>query len=89
MDCKVDDLVDFELCLMDSNPSCLSGVYEEFVSSGRLDNLGSCFGSISAFTDFVLNQGILMLVIFTHGDSSSPTGAQPYTLNTSFKFIYA
>ncbi|XP_953622.1 aspartyl aminopeptidase, putative [Theileria annulata] len=55
--CEVEDLVDFELCLMDSNPSCLSGVYEEFVSSGRLDNLGSCFGSISAFTDFVLNQG--------------------------------
>lgn len=53
----VDDIVDMDLCLMDNNPSALSGIYEEFLSSGRLDNLASCFGIMGGFCDFLNRAG--------------------------------
>ena len=42
------DIVDFDLCLYDCHNSCLLGIDQEFVSSGRLDNLGSSLVSLYA-----------------------------------------
>lgn len=53
LECKSSDILDFDLCLMDSHPSTLSGINEEFLSSPRLDNLGSCFTSIAAFAEAI------------------------------------
>jgi aspartyl aminopeptidase len=39
-------IVDFDLCLYDTQQSCLLGIDQEFVSSGRLDNLGSSLVSV-------------------------------------------
>ncbi|GIX62490.1 aspartyl aminopeptidase [Babesia caballi] len=50
---KVEDIVDMDLCLMDSANSALSGLYEEFLSSGRLDNLATSFAAVGGFLDFV------------------------------------
>jgi len=41
-------IIDFDLCLYDTHDSCLLGIDEEFVSSGRLDNLGSSLVSVHA-----------------------------------------
>jgi len=41
-------IVDFDLCLYDTQQSCLLGIEQEFVSSGRLDNLGSSLVSVHA-----------------------------------------
>lgn len=43
-----EDIIDFELNCYDSQPSCLVGLHEEFVSSPRLDNLASSLCSLDA-----------------------------------------
>ena len=43
-----DQIIDFELNCYDSQPSCLVGLHEEFVSSPRLDNLGSSLCALDA-----------------------------------------
>lgn len=49
------DIVDFELILYDTQPSCLGGLNDEFIFSARLDNLNmtycSVMGLISSVSD--------------------------------------
>jgi aspartyl aminopeptidase len=42
------DIIDYDLVLYDVQPSSLLGIDDEFVSSGRLDNLGSSLVSVHA-----------------------------------------
>ena len=44
-------ILDFELCLYDTQPPAVVGVKEEFISSARLDNLASCFVAARAMID--------------------------------------
>ncbi|KAG0287833.1 hypothetical protein BGZ98_004472, partial [Dissophora globulifera] len=44
----VDKILDFELCLYDTQPSAIGGAYNEFIFSGRLDNLMMSYCSIEA-----------------------------------------
>lgn len=76
------DIEDFELILYDHAASTLGGLNDEFIFSGRLDNLTSCFTSLHALVsaaDSKLEeeQGIRMLASFDHEEigSSSAQGA--------------
>jgi len=40
------DIVDFDLYFADSNPACLVGMNQDFISSPRLDNLFSSYHCI-------------------------------------------
>ena len=40
---KSEDILDFDLYLADATPACTFGVHDEFLSSGRLDDLSMCF----------------------------------------------
>jgi aspartyl aminopeptidase len=43
-----DQVMDFELCLFDTQPAAMVGLEQEFLASGRLDNLLSCFVATQA-----------------------------------------
>eukprot|EP00371_Babesia_bovis_P002428 XP_001611075.1 aspartyl aminopeptidase [Babesia bovis T2Bo] len=69
---KVEDIVDMDLCMFDITKSSLSGLYEEFLSSARLDNLASCFSVLGGFVDFVKSNGwLLPLITYLKTDYSN------------------
>jgi len=43
-----DDILDFDLYLADATPACTFGVHDEFISSGRLDDLSMCYAGVEA-----------------------------------------
>ena len=49
--CAPQDILDFELQLCDTQPSAMGGVHDEFIYSGRLDNLCSVFCGTRALID--------------------------------------
>ncbi|VDO95011.1 unnamed protein product [Soboliphyme baturini] len=42
------EIVDFDLCVIDTQPACLGGLKKEFVFGGHLDNLVGTFCAITA-----------------------------------------
>eukprot|EP00899_Mesostigma_viride_P016728 jgi/Mesvir1/25056/Mv11900-RA.1 len=51
LDCAPEDIVDFELNVCDVQPSALGGAFQEFIFSGRLDNLASSYAALRALVD--------------------------------------
>jgi aspartyl aminopeptidase len=47
----VEEILDFELSVCDTQPSCIGGARKEFIFSGRLDNLASSFCALRALLD--------------------------------------
>ncbi|MCA1804823.1 MAG: M18 family aminopeptidase [Xanthomonadaceae bacterium] len=47
-DLQVDTVLDFELCLYDTQPPALVGLEQDFIASARLDNLLSCHTGLQA-----------------------------------------
>ncbi|GKY91800.1 hypothetical protein MPSEU_000151700 [Mayamaea pseudoterrestris] len=49
--CNVNDIADFELNLYDTQPASIGGLGQEFLYSGRLDNLATVFAAVEAMVD--------------------------------------
>lgn len=48
LQCEVKDILDFDLSLYDTTPATLVGMNEEFISSGRLDDLSMVHAALEA-----------------------------------------
>jgi aspartyl aminopeptidase len=75
------DLISQELMLHDLSPPTLAGLHNEFLFSGRLDNLAMCHAAISALIDAAprATGGVVPIAaLFDHEEvgSSSAYGAQ-------------
>lgn len=78
---QISEIEDFELILYDHNKSTLGGISDEFVFSGRLDNLTSCFCGTEAIIKLASTLDdepcIRLLAMFDHEEigSKSAQGA--------------
>lgn len=73
---SVDQVHDFELILYDTQPSCLGGLHDELVFSGRLDNLGCTFASVKGLIealkdDSTEDESIRLISCFDHEEIGS------------------
>ncbi|XP_008788174.1 probable aspartyl aminopeptidase [Phoenix dactylifera] len=57
--CNVDEIMGTELNVCDTQPSCLGGGNNEFIFSGRLDNLASSYCALRSLLDSCKSPGAL------------------------------
>ena len=68
-----DDILDFDLYLADATPACTFGVHDEFLSSGRLDDLSMCFAGLEALLAAKQTDATQVLAIFDNEETGSQT----------------
>ena len=83
--CEADDILDFELVLYDTQPSCIGGLNDEFVFSARLDNLGMTYCAVEGLIQSLASPSALkddstirLIACFDHEEigSTSAQGAE-------------
>ena len=70
---KQEDILDFDLYLADATPACTFGVHDEFISSGRLDDLSMCFAGLEAMIGTETVDATKVLAIFDNEETGSQT----------------
>ena len=70
---KQEDILDFDLYLADATPACTFGVHDEFLSSGRLDDLSMCFAGLEAMINSETTDMTKVLAIFDNEETGSQT----------------
>ena len=70
---KPEEVLDFDLYLADTTPACTFGVHDEFLSSGRLDDLSMCFAGLEAMIDTDTADATKVLAIFDNEETGSQT----------------
>ena len=68
-----EDVLDFDLYLADATPACIFGVHDEFISSGRLDDLSMCWAGVEAMIASDANDTTQVLAIFDNEETGSQT----------------
>ena len=68
-----EDVLDFDLYLADATPACTFGVHNEFISSGRLDDLSMCWAGVEAMIASDANDTTQVLAIFDNEETGSQT----------------
>lgn len=84
-----EDILDFDLYLADATPACTFGAHNEFISSGRLDDLSMCFAGLEALLASQPTDTTQVLAIFDNEETGSQTkqGAESPFLSYMLKRI--
>ncbi len=71
----IDDILDFDLSLYDTTPACLVGPAEEFISSGRIDDLAMVHAGLTALCDSLdtATAATRVLAVFDNEETGSGT----------------
>lgn len=67
------DILDFDLYLADATPACTFGVHNEFISSGRLDDLSMCYAGLEALITSDTTDTTQVLALFDNEETGSQT----------------
>ncbi len=90
LDVNVDEILDYELTIYNTDKATLVGMEDAFISAPRLDNLSSSQALIEGITKGTRSQGLNMMIIFDHEEigSRSKQGAASILLNVILEKIY-
>lgn len=69
----IEDILDFDLLLYDVQKANLVGMHEEFVSSGRLDDLSMAHAALMAITEGTDTKATHVMAIFDNEETGSGT----------------
>ena len=67
------DILDFDLYLYDTTPACTVGLHDEFISSGRLDDLSMVHAGLEALLSAETSDATQVLAIFDNEETGSQT----------------
>ncbi|MGL5693475.1 MAG: M18 family aminopeptidase [Peptostreptococcaceae bacterium] len=70
---EVEEIIDFDLFLYEYEKGCLMGANEEFISTGRLDNLSMAHASLHALINSCSDKGINLVTVFDNEEVGSST----------------
>lgn len=70
---KITDILDFDLLVYDVQKSGLVGIHDEFVSSGRLDDLSMAHAALMAMTEGTDENSTCVMAIFDNEETGSGT----------------
>ena len=68
-----EDIIDFDLYLYDTTPAQTLGLHNEFIQSGRLDDLSMVHAGLEALLSAKTNNATLCLAIFDNEETGSGT----------------
>jgi aspartyl aminopeptidase len=68
-----EDIIDFDLFLYEFEKGCIVGLNNEFISSGRLDDLQMVHAGIEALKEVSITEGINVMVCFDNEEVGSST----------------
>lgn len=90
--CSLDDILAYELTVYPTEPGCLVGLHDEFISSPRLDNLTSVFACLSGIIAAQAQgaAGVNIIALFDNEEVGSRTkqGAASFVLPHLLERLY-
>ena len=88
---EIKDILDFDLFLYNTEKACLTGLNNEFVMSGRLDDLSMAYAAITAIIEAEDDEATCVSAIFDNEETGSGTkqGAHSPVLSNLLRRVAA
>lgn len=87
---SLEDIIDFDLLLYDTQHACLFGLNDEFISSGRLDDLSMVHAQLQAMLESQAVDATQVIAVFDNEETGSGTkqgAGSPVLANLLFRVL--